>query len=257
MDEQQTEELTYDYLRVSEHFYSIQGEGPTMGRRAVFLRLAGCNLLCGNIGTWDGQVGPGASWVCDTLGTWMKGERLSFPELHCRFQEADFLGELERGAHLVVTGGEPVRQQDALARFLKILSKSMQRDIFVELETNGTLYPSMPLIAMVHQFNVSPKLSNSGVRREKRITDAIHAYAALPNSFFKFVVATPDDVSEAENEFILPLNIHPRRVYLMPPACTREELDAVAEDVIQMALIHGYHYSHRIQISVWDNKKGV
>ena len=45
-------------LAISEVFYSIQGEGKTMGIPAVFVRLAGCNLMCGGMGTqfdvqWD------------------------------------------------------------------------------------------------------------------------------------------------------------------------------------------------------------
>ena len=50
-------------IRVSEYFYSIQGEGLTVGVPAVFLRLQGCNLDCGS---------SGGSWVCDTEAVWNK-----------------------------------------------------------------------------------------------------------------------------------------------------------------------------------------
>ena len=43
-------------LAVSEDFYSVQGEGPTMGAPAVFLRLKGCNLTCGGVNTVQTKI---------------------------------------------------------------------------------------------------------------------------------------------------------------------------------------------------------
>jgi len=61
-------------IRISEHFYSLQGEGKTMGVPAIFVRLQACNLLCGGYGTQkDGKLHDGATWRCDTLDVWTKG----------------------------------------------------------------------------------------------------------------------------------------------------------------------------------------
>ena len=84
-------------LPVSEVFYSIQGEGQTMGVPAVFLRLGGCNILC-----------QSESWICDTIEVWRKSKALPFEEV---------LGEeyekllLSKDVHLVITGGEPLLHQ--------------------------------------------------------------------------------------------------------------------------------------------------
>ena len=52
-------------LSISEVFYSIQGEGKTVGIPSVFVRLAGCNLMCGGMGTqFDGELHNGAEFRC-------------------------------------------------------------------------------------------------------------------------------------------------------------------------------------------------
>ena len=60
-------------LAISEVFYSIQGEGKTVGIPSVFVRLGGCNLMCGGMGTqFDGELHNGAEFRCDTIEVWMK-----------------------------------------------------------------------------------------------------------------------------------------------------------------------------------------
>ena len=69
-------------IAVSEYFYSLQGEGKTMGTPAIFLRLTGCNLMCGGYGVEkDGILRGGATWVCDTIQVWMKGTTYNFEDL--------------------------------------------------------------------------------------------------------------------------------------------------------------------------------
>jgi len=82
-------------LLVSEIFFSVQGEGPGIGKPAVFLRLSGCNLKC--------------AW-CDTKYTWHGGKMMTEPTV---------LKEIKRYPckRLVVTGGEPLLQQDNLMPF--------------------------------------------------------------------------------------------------------------------------------------------
>ena len=57
-------------LVVSEKFYSIQGEGISTGVPAVFLRLAGCNILC-----------KGKGWICDSIEVWKKGVKTEFKDV--------------------------------------------------------------------------------------------------------------------------------------------------------------------------------
>lgn len=102
--------------KISEIFQSIQGEGPYLGLRQVFVRFGGCNLKC--------------SW-CDTLASRNQyGFReYTAPQLLKKVQS------LAKGTHSVsITGGEPLLQVDFLKEFLPLLQKSKVK---VYLETNG------------------------------------------------------------------------------------------------------------------------
>ena len=145
-------------LAVNEIFGpTVQGEGPSMGRQAVFLRLALCNLKC--------------SW-CDTKYTWdWKGE---FGVAYKRADEIHLL-DIKRvldGLYdhlpedylvkplLVVSGGEPMLQSKGLLELIELLPNRFVGD--VEIETNGTIEPFDSSLGAYVTFNVSPKLGNSG-----------------------------------------------------------------------------------------------
>ena len=119
-----------------EIFYSLQGEGARAGSPAVFLRLAGCNLHC--------------SW-CDTKHSWGRGIAMAEDELAAKIRGYDSPG-------LVITGGEPLLQAEAIEQLLCLLPESM----YVEIETNGTIAPTPTLAKRVNQWNVSPKLAHAG-----------------------------------------------------------------------------------------------
>ena len=71
-------------LAISEVFYSIQGEGKTVGIPSVFVRLGGCNLMCGGMGTqFDGELHNGAEFRCDTVEVWMQAQSKEVEEVLC------------------------------------------------------------------------------------------------------------------------------------------------------------------------------
>src|SRR6185503_1731335 len=116
-------------LKVSEIFASIQGEGPSAGAPSVFLRLAQCNLHC--------------AW-CDTKYTWdwttyrfedeVRTESVSAVAVRLRAHSEQ---------RLVVTGGEPLLQEEALFELFRLLDERAR--YVVEIETNGTIAPSEAL----------------------------------------------------------------------------------------------------------------
>src|SRR4051812_29622157 len=109
-------------LKVSEHFYSVQGEGQTMGFPSYFLRLTACNMICGGKQTLkDKQLHDGATWRCDSIESWTKGESTTFPALLEALGGAIFLGRMKRGAHLIFTGGEPLLQQKNILKFIEYI----------------------------------------------------------------------------------------------------------------------------------------
>src|ERR1044072_5713610 len=94
-------------LRISEIFYSLQGEGKNIGTPVVFLRTALCNLKC----TW-----------CDTKYTW-DWDNYDYKK---EVKELDLASICEfifsfKVKHLVVTGGEPLLQQNRLAQVLSMV----------------------------------------------------------------------------------------------------------------------------------------
>jgi len=270
-------------LKISEVFHSVQGEGNTMGLPSVFFRLQGCNLLCGNPqikklpkATQDEiyeSQGENAEWTCDTISVWLKGEKQTLTdvveELKGTYGKA-FLS----GSQLVITGGEPMLQQDVFPEFLINLRSALHKIIRVEVETNGTIVPDEKLcidspassisqfnVSPISQFNVSPKLSNSGMPEERRIKPAaIKRFVELAygnKSIFKFVVTKEEDLNEILRDYVEPFEIPTQKVWLMPGCSNREQFEKVAPMVADICKRQGFHFSSRLQINLWNEVTGV
>ena len=251
-------------LNVSEMFYSIQGEGKTMGIPSVFLRLQACNLLC----NWKKD---GIDHYCDTVEVWKKGKPISFEDIIHGWNMEGWLEKLLiKGAHLIITGGEPMLQQKAIAKFCEDLRNLTKNKIFIEIETNGTIKPSIELEYQIDLFNTSPKLSNSTMQLNKRYKEEVLQWHVRNNenkgktidgrtseSIFKFVVNNIIDLNEIENDFVNKFNISPNRVWLMPEGANREELNEKRQMVAEMCKQNGYNFSDRLQVVIWDRVTGV
>lgn len=234
--------MSVNQLSVSETFYSLQGEGQNIGKPAVFLRLSGCNLLCSS-----------ESWICDTIEVWKKGVKTDFKDV----LSADFISRLKDGAHLVITGGEPLLHQNAISNFLSEFVYMYKFTPTVEIETNGTIDPSEDMLMLIDFWNCSPKLKNSGESAERRINlEAIHTINAYGNNAtFKFVVSDPEDLIDLFNDYGQKINTD--NIILMPAGDTREKLSEIREKVVQMCIDIGYRFSDRLQILTWNKKTGV
>ena len=103
-------------LSLSESFYSVQCEGATTGYPAYFIRLKGCNLMCGGKGGSLVEEGK-ATWWCDSEAVWRQGKKTDIQVLIDDWKREGILEwVLEGRVHLVWTGGEPT-----LKRHKKIL----------------------------------------------------------------------------------------------------------------------------------------
>jgi len=259
-----------NYLRVAEMFYSIQGEGPTAGRRAVFLRLQGCNLMCGGAETVrDGELHDGAAWRCDTIEVWTKGRKLTHGELLNEFRTKGFLDELKNEAHLIITGGEPLLQQKRLIPFLGLLRAEVP-NLYVEVETNGTIPFDIAFFTNINQVNCSPKLRNAGLSElpydSAQVDSILRAHKlTLVKICFKFVVGSREDVLEIFDRFpqlnqpndYFHVNNNSHFVWLMPYASSREELQRNGVIVAELAKEFRCSYSSRLQVELWDKTTGV
>lgn len=105
--------MSKDNLRLTEIFYSLQGEGKTVGLPTTFIRLTGCPLRCG---------------YCDTEYAFHGGETRSIDSI---LQEVKELG----ARYINVTGGEPLAQK----RVHNLMRKLCDAGYQVSLETSGAL----------------------------------------------------------------------------------------------------------------------
>lgn len=214
---------------LAEKFGSFQGEGPLTGQRCVFVRLSRCNLTC--------------RW-CDTKYTWdwtqykptEVSERIPVPELvrWVSDQDVDLM---------VITGGEPMLQQSAMAA----LAAGVSDHVRVQVETNGTRVPEPVLVELVDLWVVSPKLANSGMNYSLRIVPrALAAFTVTGRVAFKFVVTDPgadfDEIAGLVRDFGL------GPVWVMPEGDTRERVLAGMDAIHAPAVARGWNVSTRLHI---------
>ncbi len=235
---QATPRLTGTTLAVNEVFGpTFQGEGPTSGRRAAFLRLARCNLSC----TW-----------CDTPYTWDWSRYEPKDEVH-RLTVRELLARIDAMGvdRLVITGGEPLLQQAQLAELLEACAA---RGWAVEVETNGTRAPLPLTAALVDQFNVAIKLANSGMAERVRVRPAaIRALEQTGRAAFKFVVEDPrelDEVAKLVDRFGL------RPVWIMPQGTTPEMVTEGVRRLGDAVLERGWNMTSRLHVLVWGDERG-
>ena len=139
---------------VKEMFLTLQGEGVNAGRRAVFIRFAGCNL-------WSGREQDRATAVCrfcdtDFVGTDGEGGGRFADAAALAEAAAGFWGEGREERFCVLTGGEPMLQvDDALVDALHAAGFT------IAIESNGTLavHPGIDWVC------ISPKAGSEVVQR--------------------------------------------------------------------------------------------
>ncbi|GAA1874045.1 7-carboxy-7-deazaguanine synthase QueE [Myceligenerans crystallogenes] len=230
---------TPDQLQVAEVFGpTVQGEGPSLGRRAVFVRLMRCNLTCKR---------------CDTPETW----DASRFDLHARTTSMpvpDLVSwALAQPVDLVViTGGEPFIQQRRLVPLVQALSDAGRR---VEIETNGTVVP-LPELAAHAWFNVSPKVGVFGASdpESKRIKPAaLRTLQQTGRAVFKFVITKPDDlddVARLADEHGL------TSIWCMPEGTTPADVVDGPRAWADDAIARGFHVTTRLHVLLWDDAPG-
>jgi len=231
-------------LKISECFTdTVQGEGITAGVPATFLRLQNCTLAC---------------TFCDTLEVWRKGNQFSVNELLYLWREKGIHSRLEAGHHLVITGGSPLLQDEAVLELLQHLSAELPTKLFVEIENEAVLMPLPALLPYVTLWNNSPKLSNSGMRKDIRYQPDILTYMSTnTSSIFKFVITGEEDWEEILADFIQPGYIKKEQVVLMPEGSSRVELQNNYSAVTELACKHSVKMCDRLQVTIFDKTVGV
>jgi len=225
-------------LEVSEVFRSLQGEGPSCGRPATFLRLRRCNLACG---------------FCDTRYTWDQNDP-GYQEY--RVLSVEDLGEelLTNSPRLiVVTGGEPLLWRGHLGDLFDLIPSRTR----IEIETAGTINPLfLKDFGNVH-FNVSPKLENSENAGRRTIRpEVINVFARHHKTSFKFVVKNEHDISLVKT-FVEFYTIPAHRVWLMPMGVTKGEVLQNFGGLFSLASELGFNLTQRLHVLAFGALKGV
>jgi 7-carboxy-7-deazaguanine synthase len=164
-------ELVLSYA-VKELFLTVQGEGANIGRVAVFIRFAGCNL-------WSGREEDRAKAVCRFCDTdFVGGERFASAEVLADAAVAAWQAKAPAGRMVVLTGGEPLLQVDAA-----LIAALKQRGFTIAVETNGT----QPIPAPIDWVCVSPKAGAPLVLGQADELKLVYPQAgAVPEDFENF-----------------------------------------------------------------------
>ena len=187
-------------LPVIEQFISLDGEGPTAGELAYFVRFAQCNLRC--------------SW-CDTAYSWDNSS-------HVQLQSPQQIKQAIQasGIHnITLTGGEPLIQEDIL-ELLQLLQQD--KTLLIHIETNGSVdiapfREACPADNIVYILDY--KLPSSGMESKMNIQNL---QQVTQKDVYKFVIASPTDLERAV-EIVQSEQLEQRcQVFFSP---VREEID--------------------------------
>jgi 7-carboxy-7-deazaguanine synthase len=229
-------------MKLSELFYSIQGEGKLIGVPSVFIRASGCNLRC---------------WWCDTpYASWEpEGNDVPVTEIVRQVEEVG-------AKHVVVTGGEPMIMPDVV----ELCEALKSRGHHITIETAATVWKDLPL----DLASLSPKLANStpteqeGGRfaaaheRQRLNIDVIQRFIDTAPAFqLKFVVSQSADVEEMEGVLKKLQDWSPADVLLMPEGTDANTLDSRAAWIGEICKSKGYRFCPRLHVHLYGNKRGT
>jgi 7-carboxy-7-deazaguanine synthase len=183
-------------MRITEIFFSIQGESSHAGRPCVFVRLTGCNLRC----TW-----------CDSEYTFTGGERMSLDDVMARVKSY--------GCNLVeVTGGEPLAQKEAFELIGRLCNEGFE----VLIETSGSI--DITPVDRRAKLILDVKCPASGEVEKNRWSNLDEL---LPHDEVKFVIADRGDYDFARR--VIEEKRLDGKTVLLSPVWGRMDIKALAE----------------------------
>jgi 7-carboxy-7-deazaguanine synthase len=231
-------------MRISEIFFSVQGEGKLTGVPSVFVRTSGCNLRC----QWCDT--PYASWNPE-------GEEMDVDAI---------LREVARHPtrFCVVTGGEPM-----IAKGIQeLLTELRAAGKHITIETAATVSPDGVECDLA---SLSPKLTNStpsseqageawNARHERTRwqPEIVRTWCDRFEHQLKFVVSSQADLAEIERMLgEATIKTAPENVLLMPEGRSIEELQNLAPQVVEWCKARGWRYCARVHVELFGNKRGT
>lgn len=229
-------------MRISEIFYSVQGEGQLVGMPSIFVRTSGCNLRC--------------AW-CDTMyASWSPvGNEQSIPAIIEAVREFP-------SKYVVLTGGEPM-----VAKGIRELAMELRKlGYHITIETAGTIAPEGIECDLA---SISPKLNHSTPTEEMISADWIskHNDRRLNPEILQLwldqydyqlkFVTSGEDLDEIDDLLGKLGKVETGQVMLMPEGITTEQLKAKQEKVIAICKSRGFRFCPRIHIDLFGNTAGT
>lgn len=227
-------------MKISEIFYSIQGEGVLAGVPSVFVRTSGCNLRC----VWCDT--PYTSWAPE-------GDDLSLDAIQERAAQFSC-------SYVVITGGEPMIAPE----IVPLTGRLRESGVHITIETAGTVFAPVACDLM----SISPKLKNSipfereGGRwaaqhdRLRYQPDVLRRLMAEYAYQLKFVVAAPEDLEEIQR-ICGETGAQRSRVVLMPEGTSRDVLRERSLWLAEICKEQGYRLGPRMHVELWGDRRGV
>ena len=231
-------------MKISELFFSIQGEGELTGIPSVFVRTSGCNLRC--------------RW-CDTkYSSWTpEGENVDIEELVekvCSYP----------ARHVVITGGEPMIAKD-IKQFVDLLKQSGKH---ITIETAGTIAPNGIQCDLA---SISPKLSDSTPEKGEISEEWIERHDSTRIDYnilnewidsyefqLKFVVSRREEINEVKCIIDkIESDIPPEKVLLMPEGTDSETIHSRYDMLVDLCKENGFRMCNRLHLDLFGNTRGT
>jgi len=221
-------------FNIIEKFLSIDGEGPSSGELATFIRFQGCNLRC--------------SW-CDTTYSWDKestSEMLTAEEIYNYIKE-------NGATNVTLTGGEPLIQ-DNIDKLLYILNSD--DSLIIHIETNGTV-DIEPFKKRHKRTNISYivdfKLPSSNMTNKMNLNNL---KVVENNDVYKFVVGSNKDLQMAY-ELISQYALTSKCLVYLSPVSGNIDMEEIVE-FMKDTKLNKVRLQAQLHKIIWDkNARGV
>ncbi len=202
--------------RIKEIFTSIQGEGPYIGYKQLFIRFCGCNLNCS---------------YCDTEGL-ANEDYLEFTPQELKQYTEEF--SLNTVHSISLTGGEPLIWADFLVEFLPVLKEGTKRKIY--LETNATLKDNLEkIIGFVDVISADIKLSSSsGIENSFALHDEFFKVAKKYNKEIFAKIVFDENILENEIGNCVKLAQKYNLELILQPKTVDDKLSVKSEKILEI-----------------------
>ena len=209
-------------LRITEIFYSLQGESNTVGLPTVFIRLTGCPLRC---------------VYCDTAYAFTGGEKIAIDDIIAQAEQYE-------SKYVTVTGGEPLAQPACLELMTKLLDKGY----VVSLETSGALDVSEVDRRVVKVMDLKTPSSGEVSRNLYQNIDYLSQKDQL-----KFVIGNDEDYQWSK-AILVEYDLVNRCEILFSPVMGLQNATELADKILKDRLPVRFQLQlHKI---LWDDAQG-